>query len=288
MTNPYFRYVAFAIIFALTSYSLNAQTYCSLYKTSDSEQLNEVYIENDNGLEVLGHQGPAVENTHCALRILCDERGAIDVFSKSGRGMELELYGWNPDTSVISQLGVGADEYLEGETLGLGGVALWDNGQIVRLNATKGRLARVGESSKGAFAELIAYGVVYQGSTVDISIRVDVYKKTRIAKVTVKELSGKKVNFVTGVNYYDTQSVEFSDSHIAVWGKHPLKDGINPCSVGAGLFFSSKIFQAGPEKVDGMVRLISKPTSSITTKIITASAKEAELNTAKRFFAFMK
>lgn len=288
MTNPYLKYVAFAIVLILASYQVGAQTACSLFQVSDSLQVDEIFIESGDGMEHLGHLGPAVENTHCALRLLCNESGAVDVYSKSGRGMELEMFHWYPDTAAVSTLGAGSDEYVVGNTLGLGGIALWDDGKIVRLNTTKGRLAKAGETSKGAFAELVAYGVVYQNDTVNISIRLDVYKKTRVAKITARELSGKKVNFVTGVNYHEGQAVEFTDSYIAVWGRHPIQDSLSNCHVGAGLYFSDKNFQDGPLKADGMVRLVSKPTSSITTKIITASVKEAELNTTKRFFAFMK
>ena len=36
-----------------------------------------------------------------------------------------------------------------------------------------------------------------------------------------------------------------------------------------------------------MVRIISKPASSVSTTVVAASTKEAELNTVKRFEAYM-
>ena len=56
--------------------------------------------------------------------------------------------------------------------------------------------------------------------------------------------------------------------------------------VGAGMFFSDKDFPS-VEKTDDMVRIISSPKSQVQTRIISASTKEAELNSAKRFEAYM-
>jgi hypothetical protein len=60
----------------------------------------------------------------------------------------------------------------------------------------------------------------------------------------------------------------------------------SPIPIGAGMFFSDKTFPQ-IEKTDNMVRIISKPVSEVTTKVVSASTKEAELNTAKRFETFM-
>jgi hypothetical protein len=52
------------------------------------------------------------------------------------------------------------------------------------------------------------------------------------------------------------------------------------------MFFPAKTFP-DTEKTDDMVRIISVPTNKIKTKIVAASSKEAELNNAKRFDAYM-
>jgi len=50
--------------------------------------------------------------------------------------------------------------------------------------------------------------------------------------------------------------------------------------------FSEKDFPT-MEKTDAMVRLISGPESQVRTTLVGASVKEAELNSAKRFEAYM-
>ena len=272
---------ASASVFAQTS-----RTACSLFWRSDSLQVSEIVSETANQYKKVGHHGPAVENSHMALRIYFNDSGAIDVYSKNGRGMELLNYKWYPSVEVQTEHGVGCDEYRVGKTVGLGGIALWDGEKEVKLVATKGRTARVGETKKGSFAEMIAYGVEYMGEKVDISIRIDVVQKSRIATVTAKELSGKKVQFLTGVNYHEGQRVLNGEKYISVWGIHPADVSTNPIPIGAGMFFSPKTFP-NVEKTGNMVRLISKPAATVSTKVIAASTKEAELNTAKRFEAYM-
>ena len=268
----------------LTSVIMNGQTAKSLFRLSDSLQVMEISSDIPCLAEELGHEGPAVENSHMALRMRFDDSGSIDVYSKNARGMELTQYLWNTTRGQQDTLYVGCDSYVTGETLGLGGIALWDGNQVVRLAATKGRTARVGDTGKGTYMEMISYGIPYMDGYVDISVRVDVVAKSRLATVTATELSGEKVMFLTGVNYHPGQKVTEGTGIISVWGPHPSAEVSFP--IGAGMFYSEKMFLTS-EKTDDMVRIISKPTSKVSVKILSASTKEAELNSAKRFEAYM-
>lgn len=280
------RLYSFFIILALlvVSNDLMGQTAKSLFWRSDSLQVNEIVSETGDQYRKIGHHGPAVENSHMALRIYFNDSGAVDVYSKSGRGMELMRYLWYPSAQMQENAGAGCDSYIVGKTVGLGGIALWDGEKEVKLVATKGRTARVGDTKKGSYVEMTAYGVEYKGNLVDVSIRIDVTAKSREAVVTAKELSGKKVQFLTGINWHEGQSVKYGEEYISIWGPHPAKEATMP--VGAGMFFSDKDFPS-VEKTDDMVRIISSPKSQVQTRIISASTKEAELNSAKRFEAYM-
>lgn len=280
------RLYSFFIVFALlvVSNDLMGQTAKSLFWRSDSLQVNEIVSETGDQYRKIGHHGPAVENSHMALRIYFNDSGAVDVYSKSGRGMELMRYLWYPSAQMQENAGAGCDSYIVGKTVGLGGIALWDGEKEVKLVATKGRTARVGDTKKGSYVEMTAYGVEYKGNLVDVSIRIDVTAKSREAVVTAKELSGKKVQFLTGINWHEGQSVKYGEEYISIWGPHPAKEATMP--VGAGMFFSDKDFPS-VEKTDDMVRIISSPKSQVQTRIISASTKEAELNSAKRFEAYM-
>lgn len=277
-------YLILSIILLLIPDSISAQTAKSLFWRSDSLQVAEIVSETGDQYRKVGHHGPAVENSHMALRIYFNDSGAIDLYSKSGRGMELESYLWYPSAELRDNADAGWDAYIVGKTVGFGGIALWDGEKEVKLTATKGRTARVGDSKRGSFAEVIAYGVEYCGDFVDISIRIDVSAKDRDAVLTATELSGKKVQFLTGVNYHSGQKVTYGEGYISVWGAHPAKELSMP--VGAGIKFSAKDFPV-VEKTQDMVRIISKPEDQVKTTLVGASVKEAELNSAKRFETYM-
>lgn len=261
-------------------------TAASLFWRSDSLQVAEIVTEPGDYYRKVGHHGPAVENTYMALRIYFNDSGAIDVYSKSGRGMELMKYLWYPSAEDRQSLELGYDDYRVGKTVGLGGIALWDGKEMVRLEVTKGRTARVGKTKKGAYAEMVAYGVPYCGDHVDICIRIDVTSKTRDAVVTATELTGKKVSFVTGVNWHEGQKVSFDEGYVSVWGPHPDGKGNMSKPIGSGMFYNAKDFES-VTKTDDMIRLISRPASRISTRVVAASTREAELNNAKRFEAYM-
>lgn len=268
----------------LISFSTTAQTAASLFRISDSLQVAEVVSDKADMKSEVGHMGPAVENSHMAMRLIFDDSGAIDVYSKSGRGMELELYKWYPSARMRESAGVGSDVYETGNTLGLGGVALWDGEKVVRLAATKGRTARIGDTKKGSYAEIVAYGVEYKGDLVDVAVRVEMTAKSRIANITARTLGGEKVVFVTGVNFHEGQKLIEGEGYVAVWGKHPSEG--SQINVGAGMFYPVKDFPT-LKKTEDMILLISEASDKIDTKVLSSSSMEAELNTAKRFEAYM-
>ena len=275
-----------ALFFFIAPVLAQAQTASSLFLRADSLQVKEIVAETADMYKKVGHHGPAVENSHMALRIYFNNSGAIDLYSKNGRGMELLKYKWYPTEKDQEENGAGCDEYMVGKTVGFGGIALWDGESEVKLVATGGRTARVGDTSKGSYAEMIAYGVPYKGDTVDISIRIDMFAKKREATVTATELSGKKVQFLTGVNYHEGERVSMGEGWASVWGVHPANVSTNPKPVGAAILYNAKKFES-VTKTENMVRLVSFPASSVSTKLVGASTKEAELNSAKRFEAYV-
>ena len=278
--------VAVAALSLILSANSDAQTATSLFWRSDSLQVKEIVSQQAVQYNFVGHHGPAVENSHCALRVYFNDSGAIDVYSKSGKQMELREYLWYPTVKQQAE-GAGCDEYLVGRTVGVGGIALWDGEKEVKLKATKGRTARVGEIKGGKYAEMIAYGVEYKGELVDVSIRVEMKDNSRVAKVIATELNGKKVQFLTGINYQKGETVEYGKNYIAVWGIHPADVSQNPSPLGAGMWFKPGKFVT-VEKTADMVRIISKPAKTISTQVVAASTKEDELNTEAKFVSYMK
>ena len=286
MSRHFLLVITAAALFTTVSCSESGRhCFNSQFRRSDSLQVAEIFSPVGNEVNAMGHHGPAVENRFMALRFYFDGRGAIDVYSKSGKiDNELGRWLWYPSAETQAGEGAGCDEYYVGKTVGLGGVRLWDGEQEVRLDATAGRRTIVGRTKRGAFMEMISYGVPCQEDTVDISVRVDVTDRDRWALVTVRELNGKPLRFATGINYHPGSQIRQGEGWLAVWGEHPADVSSHPAPIGGAIRFDPQQF---PEVEDTgtAFRLISKPLPSFSTRIAAASIKEDELNSAERFFA---
>ena len=260
----------------------------SLFARSDSLQVPEIVaVENPVMYRLVGHHGPAVEDAGVAYRVYFNDSGAIDLYSKSGEQMELRKYLWYPTEEQQANEGAGCDEYLVGKTVGLGGFALWDGKQEVKLVATTGRTARAGKTAEGSFAEMVSYGVPCGKKLYDISLRIDVFDASRVAKVTVRELNGKKLRFLTGVNFHPGESVTVGDGFAAVWGVHPSDVSQNPQPLGAAVLFDPSLFPS-VTRTENMVQLVSKPAPSASVSVTAASTKEKGIDTEERLLAFIR
>lgn len=263
-----------------------AQTDVSLFWKKDGQQRTEVTSLKADEYKTIGHHGPAVENMYMALRLYYNNSGAIDVFSKSGKHLELARFQWYT-TEKDQAEGYGCDEYRVGSTVGLGGINLWDGEKVLKLVATRGRDARVGKTKNGAFAEMLSKGVPYRGDTVDILVRVNMFNDSRDAEVEAFCTTGQKVQFVTGINYHPGQEVEYSDGRIGVWGIHPADVSQHPIPIGGGMCYRVKDI-VRVDKTKDMIRLVSKPAKTLRTRVSSASVRETDINTPELFFSYVR
>jgi hypothetical protein len=275
-----------ALLFCFTCFAQN-NTDTSLYMKSDKiTYLTDIGSESGDLYKTIGHHGPAVENEWMALRIYFSDKVAIDVYSKAKPGLELRKANWYP-TPEQQKEGWGADYYKVASTVGLGGVKLWDGEKVVPLNPVTNRLARVGKTDTTSWMEMISRGVPYKGKKVDILVRVTVFSGKREAKVEAVSLTGEKVQFVTGVNYFKDFQTKKGANYIAVWGKHPEDVAAEIVEIGAAIIYNPKDYVKNND--DGtQYLLISKPTKNLETKIISSSAREQELNTLDKLEAYIK
>ncbi|REH01807.1 DUF4861 family protein [Flavobacterium aquicola] len=278
-------FVAFLLLCGL-NYGQN-KTDTSLYMKSDKiTYLTDIGSESGDLYKTIGHHGPAVENEWMALRIYFSEKAAIDVYSKVNPGLELRKANWYP-TAEQQKQGWGADYYKVANTVGLGGVKLWDGEKLIPLNPVTNRLARVGKTDTTSYMEMISKGVPYKGKKVDILVRVTVFSGKREATVEAVCLSKCKVQFVTGVNYFKDFKSDKGANYIAVWGMHPEDVAAENIEIGAAIKYNPKDYVKNID--DGtQYLLVSKPANRIETTIISACAKEKEINTFEKLVSYLK
>lgn len=258
------------------------KTAISLFLKSDSATcLYEIHSTTGDLFEKLGHHGPAIENEWMGLRIYFDHKASIDVYSKTKPGLELKEARWYP-TPQQQKEGWGADYYKVGNTVGLGGIRLWDGDNVVLLNPVSNRSAHVAKEGNVSFMEMLSEGVPYKNSKVDVLVRVTVFSGIRQAKVEAFALADSDVQFVTGINYHDGQKTIKRKNYIITWGTHPEDVAAEKVEIGAAIMFNPKDFVSQID--DGkQFLLISEPTKQLEYWITSANALEPDMNTPEKF-----
>ena len=263
------------------------KTDISLFIKKDSaNQLSEINSETGDLYKVLGHHGPAIENEYIGLRMYFSKKAAIDVYSKAKPGLELKEAQWYP-TPEQQKEGWGADYYKVGETVGLGGIRLWDGEKVIPLDPVTNRHARVVKEGSVSYLEMLSEDVPYKDRKVDILVRVTVYSGIRNAKVEAYALSDKDVQFVTGLNYHEGQKLAIEDNYYLTWGLHPEDVAAELVELGAAIIFNPDDY--GQKIDDGTQKiLISKPMKKLEYWISSANARETEINSFENFIEFIE
>ncbi len=277
--------ILFAIVLTTQSQAQN-KTDVSLFMRSDSIQQAEISAESGDLFNTIGHHGPAVENEWMALRLYFSDKAAVDVYSKALPQLELKEKKWYPSPEE-QQEGWGADYYKAGETVGLGGVRLWDGEKVVKLNPVSNRIARVVKECKSSYLEMLSEDVPYMGRKVDVLVRVTVYSGERNAKVEAFALCDEPVQFVTGVNYHKGQEIYKRVGLIATWGLHPEDVAAEQVELGAAIKYNPADFVKSND--DGtQFLLISKPAKQLTTWVSSACGRESQINSMEKFIRFLE
>lgn len=273
-------YIIILVFAPVMSYGQN-QTDASLFFKRDNIQISEVQSKSGNLFNKLGHHGPAIENQWIALRMYFKQNAAIDVYSKSKPGLELREKQWYP-SKADQQEGWGADRYKVGNTVGLGGVKLWDGEALVDLKVDHQRRAIVVTGKDSSYMEMVSEGVPYKDGLIEVRVRVTVYSDKREAKVEAFIPGGEKVQFATGINYFKNLSVVSGENYVLTWGLHPEDVASTKVEVGAALIYNKESidrkFDTGKQII-----LVSKASSYLQTWVSSANADEEEINSIDIF-----
>lgn len=274
-----------AIIYGSVLFAQNNTDISLKWKDKDQQ---ETSIESKTGdlYTKVAHHGPAIENEFLGLRIYFSRKCAIDVYNKTRPGLELKEAAWYP-TPEQQQEGWGADQYKAGNTVGCGGVRLWDGEKVVFLDPVRLRTAKVRKEANISYMEMLSEGVPYKGDSVDILMRVTVFSGIRAAKVEAFALCDKPVQFLTGLNYHPETQTKKGENYICTWGIHPEDVAAYQLAIGAAIIYNPEDYVAINKEEKGY-QLISKPTKYLETWISSSCEKEQELNTFDKLVEYLE
>ncbi len=269
------------------NFAAHNQTDVSLFMREAPDQaLTECFSESGDLYRQLGHHGPAIENPYYALRLYFNHNGGMDLYSKSRAGLELKATRWYP-SSAQQRAGFGGDFYHVGDTVGLGGIRLWDGDAVRRLDPVTARYGRVVSEGSSSSMEIRSEGVPYRGKRVDIMVRVTVFFDSRLARVDVFSTLGMPVQFVTGINQRHGQQLIAGDDYLLTWAAASGDVAKGAIEVGAALLYNSEDFEESIVEPVQVLR-VSKPCRQLTYWICSANSLESELNTLEAFQDFVE
>lgn len=252
------------------------RTDTSLFWKDTGDFVDEVSNRSGDLWKELGHHGPAVENAWAGYRIYFDRKAAVDVYSKPGPSIELRKTGWYLPEEMKGQ-GYGTDHYFVGETIGLGSIRLWREGEVVMLNPVSRRTARVGTEGPVSWIDLVSVGIPWGDETIDVWLWLSAYAGLRHATLEAWVLSADPVQLVTGLNHNPELIFDQPSGALLSWGKHRSLVADSPIDIGAAVVVDPSMIQRTVERADEVL-LITKPTRHLKLWLTTANEDEARLN----------
>ncbi|MCB0501706.1 MAG: DUF4861 family protein [Bacteroidetes bacterium] len=259
----------------------------SMFWKSTGEYVHHVESEKGDLYTKLGHHGPAIENLWVAYRVYFNEFGGVDIFSKFHPRLELKDTKWYPSKTQRIE-GYGSDNYQAGKTTGLGGVKLWDGNDFQNLGPVDKRTAEIILNDSIAQIRMTSYAIPYQDSWVDIQFTLTTLANSRHAVVEVRELTGKPVQFVTGMSIHSELKMEYAENYVLAWGDYNSHEKHAVFNLGTALIYDPNQFQRDLV-TDKEFLLISQPTSYLKYWVTSANEKEhSDLNTYEAFESYVQ
>lgn len=265
----------------------NASLDLSLFWKKSGAQESLISSDKGNLFLKLGHHGPALENLWVAYRVYFNDAGAVDIFSKFEPRLELKDTKWYPSKTQKEE-NYGSDNFSVGNTVGLGGVKLWDGENFSTLGPVSNRTAEVELNDSLAQIRMTSYSVPYQGKLLDILFSLTCFSNGRHAIIEVSELNGIPVQFATGLAAYSNLEIEKTENYVMTWGDYNSHEKHAVFNLGTALIYNPNEFEDSKTNGDEYL-LISKPTSYLKYVITSSNDKEAsDLNNFSSFEAYVE
>jgi hypothetical protein len=105
-------------------------------------RLRNQYPERTNALFSSKIEGLGWESERIAFRLYFDRRNDIDIYGKRQRSLQLRLYS-SPDYPYHEESPEGRDIFRVGDSIGIGAVAAWIDGKVVKAANVRERKWRI-------------------------------------------------------------------------------------------------------------------------------------------------
>ena len=195
-------------------------------------RLREQYPRRTNTLFSQKIEGLGWESERVAFRVYFDSRNAIDIYGKRRPSLQLELYA-SPDYAYHEESPEGRDIFKVGDAIGVGSVAAWFKGKIVKAAEVKDRKWRIVSSGPvRTIVELEYDGWKIGGRLANLRSRITQWAGERGFYQTITTDPKDPAEFATGLPTKTgvplDRSPQESNSGVtwlATWGEQVVQPG---------------------------------------------------------------
>lgn len=253
----------------------------------------QTFYPADRSFRLMHHHGVAFESALMAYRVYFDSRQTVDVYAKRKPQLELQQSLWYPDDSLLS-VGYGDDVLKVGNTIGVGSVRPWQNGQLRKIEPFRARTQRI--LASGPVRTIVETEVngwkpePASEDTVSMRVRYTLFARHRDVLCEVF-LSAPVPSLVTGVQRVGKGDCKDWNRCVASWGTDwPVNDTVKYAQETVGLAVCVPEECYGGSLSDAQNVLIRLcPSASLRFFLTVVSLKEdcPPAATSQRFWTFV-
>ncbi|AKQ45074.1 rhamnogalacturonyl hydrolase [Rufibacter radiotolerans] len=191
----------------------------------------------------LRYEGPGWESDKVAYRFYLDWRNGVDVFGKKTNNMVLQQVGLDGYDSYHNAQPWGMDILKVGKALGVGSLAIFENGKAVRVEKTDSTYSKITQNGD-VYSSILTdyYGWQVAGQKLNVHSQLSIHGGTRLTHHQLRIENGQPQNISTGVIKDKAAKLVSSRGeagksygYIATYGAQTLNTP--PDNVGIAVFF---------------------------------------------------
>jgi len=242
--------------------------------------------EHTDHSDFIRYEGPGWESDKVGYRFYLDWRNAIDIFGKKVSDMVLQNVGQDGYDSYHNPADWGMDILKVGESLGIGSIAMWEDGQANRVAVTDSMDCAI--LANGPLYSQIRtryYGWTVGARKCDLISDLSITAGSRMTKNQL-EIKGEAYNLCSGLakheatNYFQSNTDQGGWGYIALYGQQSLAGD----NLGTAVLFNARqLIEINEDKLNHVVVL--KPyQNQVTYYFLAAWEQEPEGIKSKQVF----
>ncbi|WP_225987814.1 DUF4861 domain-containing protein [Rufibacter sp. LB8] len=198
----------------------------------------------------LRYEGPGWESDKVGYRFYLDWRNAVDAFGKTTPEMVLQKVGLDGYDSYHKQQDWGMDVLKVGKALGVGSLAIFDQGKAVRVEKTDSTYSKIPQNGPVySSIQTDYYGWQLAGLKLNVQSQLSIHAGTRLTHHQLRITDGTPQNIATGLTK-DKNANMVSDKgeagkrfgYLATYGAQSLNTP--PDNIGIAVLFDPADFIA--------------------------------------------